>query len=181
MKNIIARCISKIRKLIITTQSKNVIIGKDATIKKSSTIKCYGTSASIYIKDSCCICENNHITCLDEGSVDIGSNVFFNRNCTIVARCHITIGDHTLFGPSVMIYDHDHSFDFNQVYNTFNVAPVIIDNDCWIGAGTIILRGTHIGAHSIIGAGSIIKGIIPPHSIVKSDTNVIIEEICHDH
>lgn len=110
---------------------------------------------------------NVHIISAAEGELFIGDHVFFNRNCIVVCREHIEIGNHCLFGPNVCIYDHDHLFDADGVASTdYKTGRIEIGDGCWIGAGVIILRGSRIGSGSVIGAGAIIKGEIPKKSIV---------------
>ena len=112
------------------------------------------------------------------GELIIGEHVSFNRNDIVVCRDKVVIGDRTAFGPNITIYDHDHIFGHKGIEeNDFNKAPIIIENDCWIAANVSILRGTHIGEGSVIGAGAIVKGDIPPHSLVKSNRELIIEPI----
>lgn len=112
------------------------------------------------------------------GVIEIGNGVFFNRDCMVCALDRITIGDRCLFGPKVIIYDHDHVFNENGlVSGKFKTSPVIIEDHCWIGANVTILRGTHIGEGCVIGAGAIVSGNIPPHSIVKSDRSLYIQPI----
>jgi acetyltransferase-like isoleucine patch superfamily enzyme len=57
----------------------------------------------------------------------------------------------------------------------FKCSDIIIEDGCWIGAGAIILRGTHIGRNSVIEAGSVIRGKIPPNSLVSTvrETRII--------
>ena len=113
-----------------------------------------------------------------QGTLLIGNNVSFNQNNIIVCHNTIKIGDCCAFGPNVVIYDHDHKFGLNGIaVNEFNCAPIIIDNNCWIGANVTILKGTHIGEGSVIGAGSIVKGDIPPHSLVKTNRELIIKQL----
>ncbi len=112
------------------------------------------------------------------GKLSIGDRTIFNRNDIVVCHNRITIGKDCSFGPNVVIYDHDHRFDnvgFSK--NEFRTSPVVIDECCWIGSNVIILRGTHIGSGSIIGAGCIIKGEIPPHSLVKPDVKNKISQM----
>ena len=45
-------------------------------------------------------------------------------------------------------------------------APIHIGKNVWIGANAVILRGSNIGDGAVIGAGSIIKGEVPPHTVV---------------
>ncbi len=113
-----------------------------------------------------------------DGELAIGENTTFNRNDIIVCREKITIGNNCSFGPNVCIYDHDHIYSKygtkNQGYKT---SSVVIEDNCWIGANTVILRGTQIGTGSVIGAGTIIKGSIPPHSLVTSNRELVIRSI----
>ena len=111
------------------------------------------------------------------GNLKIGDNVSFNRNCITVCRDSITIGDKCMFGPNVCIYDHDHNFNSDGIQNGFKTKPIIIENNCWIGANVVILRGTHIGDKCVIGAGTVLQGYIPPHSIIKSNRTIEVQPI----
>lgn len=108
----------------------------------------------------------------------IGDNVFFNKNCIIACRNHIKIGNNCSFGPNVCVYDHDHSFNHEgMIPGEYKYDNVFIGNNCWIGAGAIILKGTTIGDNCIIGAGAIIKGNIPNNSLVITEKTTRITEL----
>ena len=110
------------------------------------------------------------------GKLSIGDNVSFNRNCIVVCRAAISIGKRCMFGPNLVIYDHDHKYDSKRIMsNEYNCSPIIIGENCWIGANVTILRGTQIGEGSIIGAGTVLKGIVPPHSIVINKNVINIQ------
>lgn len=112
------------------------------------------------------------------GTLVLGSRVGINTNCIFTAREKIMIGDNCIFGPNVMIFDHDHLFDTEGVDHLhYSTGPIIIGQNCWVGSGAIILKDTEIGEGCIIGAGTIVKGKIPGHSIVTSDRNMIIKTI----
>lgn len=106
------------------------------------------------------------------GCLSIGNNVSINRNCIIVCHNNINIADNVIFGPGVTIYDHDHIFSELGILPGFKSDAVVIEKGCWIGSNVTILRGTHIGQDSVIGAGCIIKGEIPPHSLVVGDRSI---------
>lgn len=114
------------------------------------------------------------------GEITIGDDVAFNRNTIMVCHNRISIGNGCSFGPNVTIYDHDHAFD-SQGFSReqFKSAPIVIENHVWIASGVIILKGTHIGEGSVIGAGTVVKGNIPPHSLVTCDRNMKVRPI-HD-
>lgn len=112
--------------------------------------------------------------------VKIGNNCFFNNYCSVNANKRITIGDGCLFGENVKIYDHNHRFKDKNIpikEQGFSNGTVEIGNHCWIGSNVILLKGTKIGDHCIIGAGCVIRGEIPPGTIVKNTFQLIHEQI----
>ena len=112
------------------------------------------------------------------GELCIGTS-FFNQGCCLTAMKEIEIGNDCLFGPNVVIVDHDHDFSYtdNRRGNHFKSSPIKIGNNVWVGANSTILRGSIIGDNCVIGAGVTLKGVIPPNSIVKSDKAVEIQTI----
>ncbi len=93
--------------------------------------------------------------------ITVGKNVGMS-NCTLYSRDSITIGDDVLLGGGVKIYDTDfHSLDA-QYRGTADDKkytknkPVVIEDKVFIGAGTIILKGVHIGKEAVVGAGSVL-------------------------
>lgn len=106
----------------------------------------------------------------------MGNNVSISHNCIIACHERIEIGNDAQIAPGVLIYDHDHDFraEGGVKSGKYITAPVKIGNNVWIGANTIILRGTTIGDNCVIAAGSVIKGDIPTNSIVvqKRETTI---------
>jgi acetyltransferase-like isoleucine patch superfamily enzyme len=47
-----------------------------------------------------------------------------------------------------------------------NSKGIVVEDDCWVGANTTFLDGAHVGHGCVIGAGSVVRGEIPPYSIV---------------
>ena len=98
--------------------------------------------------------------------IEIGDNCGLS-NSVLCSNKSITLGKHVLLGGGVKIYDTDfHSLDYIQrreLNNDINrkSAGVVIEDDVFIGAGSIILKGVHIGARSIVGAGSVVRCSIP--------------------
>lgn len=91
----------------------------------------------------------------------------------------ITIGNRAAFGPNVLIYDHDHDISSAESIHDsgYKTSPVVIGDDVWIGANTVILRGTVIGRDCVVGAGSVLKGVYPAGSvIVQKRTENIYEK-----
>jgi len=53
---------------------------------------------------------------------------------------------------------------------------VVIEDDTWIGANTLILKNVRIGEGSIIGAGSVVTKDIPPYSIAVGNPAKVIKQ-----
>lgn len=109
----------------------------------------------------------------------IGRNVSVNSNNMIACHESIIIGDNCQFSPNVQIYDHDHDFRAESGIGAmkYKTSPVKIGNNVWIGANTVILRGTEIGDNCVIGAGSVIKGTFPTNSIIVQKRTTEIKSI----
>jgi acetyltransferase-like isoleucine patch superfamily enzyme len=95
----------------------------------------------------------------------------------------ITIGNDCLIGTNVLITDSDwHPLDPSKRKEYGNVPsvkiqPVKIGNNVFIGANSIILKGTEIGDNSVIGAGSVVSGIIPPNVIAAGNPCKVIKTL----
>ena len=99
------------------------------------------------------------------------------------AKNSITIGDRVTIGANVVILDSDcHSLNHldrwteNDMRNCKS-KPIVIEDDVLIGAGSYILKGVHIGARSIIGAGSIVTTDVPSDCIFAGNPAKIIRKI----
>ena len=121
-------------------------------------------------------CEKAHIT--------IGENVGMSQT-TLIAKCaDITIGNNVKLGGGVKLYTSDfHSLNFEYRRDWTidrehrSSAPITLEDDCFIGAGTIILKGVTIGARSIIGAGSVVTKSIPKGEIWAGNPARFIKKI----
>lgn len=110
------------------------------------------------------------------GKVIIGNNVFFNNYCSINANEQITIGDGTLFGENVKVYDHNHCYkdvDVPIKEQGFTTAPISIGKHCWIGSNVVILKGVTIGNNCVIGAGCIIYKNVPANTVVVNKQELL--------
>lgn len=94
--------------------------------------------------------------------VHFGERVYANFNLTLVDDTHIYVGSRTMFGPNVTIATAGHPIlpalrARGLQYN----APVHIGENCWLGAGVIVLPGITIGDRVVIGAGSVVTHDLP--------------------
>lgn len=106
---------------------------------------------------------NSLIAARSSSKVSLGSGVYINRNCIIVAHQEICIEDGVTIGPNCCIYDHDHDL---KERGSFISKPIHIGKNVWIGANVLIMKGVSIGDDAIIAAGCIVTKDVPASSIL---------------
>lgn len=93
----------------------------------------------------------------------------------------IKIGNHVKIGGCVLMTDTDvHPMDFMARRSSnegTKSAPIVIEDDVWIGAHCIILKGVTIGERSIIGAGSVVTRSIPADCVAAGNPCKVIKTI----
>lgn len=95
-------------------------------------------------------------------NTELGRNAYFNFNCVILDVAPVRIGAYTLFGPGVQIYAATHPMSAEVRRSGLELgAPVTVEDDVWVGGGTIICPGVTIGKGSVIGAGSVVTRAVP--------------------
>ncbi len=118
-----------------------------------------------------------------DAKLTIGENVGISQT-TLICHKSITIGNNVMIGGGAKIYDTDfHSIDHtirgkNRIdqQNTKRV-PVIIKNNAFIGAYSLILKGVTVGENSVIGAGSVVTKSVPDNQIWAGNPAKFIKNI----
>jgi len=104
-------------------------------------------------------------------NVQIFDNVFLDASHCFL----ISIGDNCCLSNEVKIFTHDAS---TKIYlNYTKIAPVVIHNDCFIGAGSVILPGVTIGPRSIVGAGAVVTRDVPPNTVAAGNPAKVISSL----
>ncbi|WP_126653250.1 acyltransferase [Chryseobacterium aureum] len=121
-----------------------------------------------------------HILVEKNATLEIGNNFFMNNFCSINCLDSISIGNNTLFGENVKLYDHNHAYqshpEFKLFSSEFTTAPIKIGSNCWLGSNVTVLKGVTIGDNCIIGAGCTIHKDIPANTTVINRQDLIFKE-----
>ncbi|ODN77422.1 hypothetical protein L202_04602 [Cryptococcus amylolentus CBS 6039] len=121
--------------------------------------------------------------CIYGFNVHFKGDNFIGENCTFLDVCPITIGLHSMVGPDVKIYTADHPLSPEERSGLSGKEwgkPIVIEDDCWIDGGAILLPGVTIGKGSTIGAGSVVTRSIPPRSVAVGNPARVIKTILED-
>jgi acetyltransferase-like isoleucine patch superfamily enzyme len=101
----------------------------------------------------------------------IGRNVNFSDSVHVACINRVAIGDGVLAGSKVIITDHNHGSYMGPVQTSpeqrpalrplFSRCQVVVGDNVWLGDGVAVLPGAEIGRGAIIGANSVVNGLIP--------------------
>ena len=110
--------------------------------------------------------------------VHFGKGVYANFGLTLVDDTHIYVGDHTLFGPNVVLATASHPIlpELREKGLQFNL-PIRIGKNCWLGSGAVVLPGVSIGDNTVIGALSVVTSDIPANVIAVGNPCRVLREI----
>lgn len=128
----------------------------------------------ILIKNNVSIARNCTLICTgviaQKGTgIVIGNNTGINANCYLAGQGGIEIGDNVIIGPGVKIFSENHNFGDLQIAikdQGVSRKPVIIKNNCWIGANVTILAGVVIEQGCVIAAGTVLTKSVPANAII---------------
>jgi acetyltransferase-like isoleucine patch superfamily enzyme len=101
--------------------------------------------------------------------ITIGHRCSVGRGSSIIGRRGIVIEDDVVTGPNVYITDHNHAYGAIGVpirEQWLTEDTIRIGAGSWLGAGVIVLPGSHIGRQVVVAAGSVVRGDVPDYSVV---------------
>jgi acetyltransferase-like isoleucine patch superfamily enzyme len=146
----------------LLTNTKLISIGNRVEIRKGARLEAVGSTdgqkPKLVIGDGTSV--NLYFHCGAAESVMIGKNV------TIAGRVYIT--------------DHDHEFehpDLPAIKAGLRIAPVVIEDEAWLGEGCAILKGVRIGKRAVVGANAVVTKDVPPFTVVGGVPARVIKKI----
>jgi acetyltransferase-like isoleucine patch superfamily enzyme len=102
----------------------------------------------------------------------IGKNCLVNHNNVLQAgkfKGRIIIGDYVQTGANVMMFAFNHGTELNgipMIDQDYYDGDIIIEDDVWIGAGSVILAGVTIRKGAIIASNAVVNKDVPENAIV---------------
>lgn len=141
--------------------------GRGASLHPSVKIA-VGKGGTLTLSDRCTAAAQCLLLVEREAALTLGEHVSLSRGVQIVCHDRIEIGAETMLANNVMLFDHDHDYRApgGLADRLYKKGPIVIGKNVWVGAGTVILRGTTIGDNTVVGAGCVLKGDYPPDSLV---------------
>ncbi len=141
----------------------NTVIKRGTILNGRSDGQAFGLTLGpeTYIKEYCYLDSYG-------GFIDIAGPCAIAQFCVFHGGGGITVGRHVMFGAHCYIIASNHVFaslDIPYILQGDHAKGIVIEDNVWIGGGSIILDGVTIGRNAVIGAGAIVTKDIPPNSM----------------
>lgn len=94
----------------------------------------------------------------------------------------VTIGSQVIIAQHVVISGLNHGYqaiDLPIRQQPVTALPILIDDECWIGANAVITAGVQIGKHAIVAAGSIVTRDVPAYTVVAGNPAKVLKQYDH--
>lgn len=113
------------------------------------------------------------------GLLEIGAGTYINYGSNVSAQEHVSIGRDCMIGQYAIIMDADYHDPLDHKAPG-NVAPVVIEDDVWLGARVTVLCGSTIGRGAVIGAHAVVTGHIPPRTFAAGVPARVVKELGYE-
>ncbi|PSL43734.1 acetyltransferase-like isoleucine patch superfamily enzyme [Chitinophaga niastensis] len=111
------------------------------------------------------------------GAVTIGDNVRVGIGNVLIGP--VTIGNNVIMAQHVVLSGLNHGYtdpDVPVSLQPCSIAAIQVDDDCWIGANSVITAGVHIGKHAVVAGGSVVTKDVPAYSVVAGNPARVIRQ-----
>lgn len=110
----------------------------------------------------------------------IGDRCVIGAGSTLTAHASIVLGDDVWFGQNVFVCDASHGYQDVETPIGLQLGdhePVSIGSGSWVGHGAVILPGASIGGNVVVGAGAVVHGEVPDHSVVVGVPGKVVRRL----
>lgn len=103
----------------------------------------------------------------------MGHDVLIANRCWVQAAGGLTIGNRVMLGPNVQVLTSNHDVETLLTVN----APIVLEDEVWIGAGATLLPGVRVGQGSVVAAGAVVNRDVPPFTVVGGVPARVLKEL----
>ena len=117
---------------------------------------------------------------MPHSGIRLGRRTFVGEGTIMRGQGGIQIGDNVLFGPGAQVLAVNHVFtDPNRPIMDQGITAegIVIEDNCWIGAGALVLDGVTIGRGATVGAGSVVTHSVPAYSLAVGSPARVIRDL----
>jgi acetyltransferase-like isoleucine patch superfamily enzyme len=148
---------------------------RTAAIRRSARLdvlpfRQFRLGAGSAIEDYCVV--NNGV-----GDVLIGTDSLIGVGSVLIGP--VSIGNQVIMAQHVVLSGLNHQYEDISLpirQQPVTTRPIVVEDDCWIGANAVITAGVTIGQHSVVAGGSIVTRDVPPFSVVGGNPARLLKQ-----
>ena len=111
------------------------------------------------------------------GEIYIGDRTRIGLGCTLIGP--VKVGNDVRLAQNIVMSGLNHNYEDITLpisQQGVTTAPIVIEDESWIGSNSVVLPGVTIGKHCVVAAGSIVIKDVPPWSVVAGNPARIIKQ-----
>lgn len=112
-----------------------------------------------------------------KGIIEIGDYALICPGVRIHSATSVTVGTGAMLANSAYVTDSDWHGIYDRAQPVGLTAPVVIEENAWVGDHAIVCKGVTVGRNSIVGAGAVVTRSIPPNSVAVGNPARVVREL----
>lgn len=179
-------------KAVNSVFQRRAVVAADVTFTASASCQNSGPRESVTIGEHCTIGALFLTGC--GGKITVGENTYIGPKTSIQAKESISIGKNVIIANDVVIIDNnnhptspemrlkmsqcrDFLHDDLWSWNYASSAPVVIEENVWIGRDARILKGVTVGKGAIVALGAVVTHDVPEYCVVAGNPAKVVKEL----
>lgn len=174
--------------------SKHSVSDAETIFLIGAMCKNTGESSNVVVESHCTV--GAIFMCQCGGHIKVGKDTYIGPGTYIQAKESITIGNSVIVANNVLLCDNnnhptdpklrlemsacnDFMNDELWTWKYSESAPIVIEDNVWIGRDARILKGVTVGRGSIVAMGAIVTHDVPPYCVVAGNPAKIVKQLSH--
>ena len=113
----------------------------------------------------------------NSGRIDVGDYCLLCPGVRIDAAEQVTIGDNCMLAAGAYVTDADWHDLYDRTRVVGRHAPVVLEDNVWLGDGAMVCKGVRVGANSVVGARAVVTRDVPANSIVAGNPASVVRTL----
>jgi acetyltransferase-like isoleucine patch superfamily enzyme len=155
---------------------RRIFLGRRVMIGEGCFLDANTAQGRIELQDDVWLSRGSYIVA-GRAEVVVGPTTYIGHRCLFYGHNGIQIGRDVLLANDVQLICGNHTFSRRDIPIRAQPplgAPIVVEDDVWLGASVIVLGGVTVGKGSVVGAGAVVTHSLPPYSIARGVPAVVV-------
>jgi acetyltransferase-like isoleucine patch superfamily enzyme len=149
---------------------RRIVLGQRVMVGEGCFLDAHSLTGHITLGDDVWLSRGCYVLAHRDSQVVIEDRAYIGHRCLLYGTAGLRVGQDVLMANDVQLICGNHTFARRDVPIRAQPPeghPIVIEDDVWLGASTIVLGGVTVGTGSVVGAGAVVTRSLPPYSIAR--------------